>query len=478
MAAGPDSARQSDGLFSVRAVVGIGWVTLTSVVFCNLVIKLFDRQLLATPNVPLPRYWPISKFALRVTRLPMPDAAVFTALALVVFAVAMVVLLQSDHPTLLPVVLAGGTLLVLTTLTHGVGPGILRPLSAPGNYDRAAIGILDPGGYYLAAVDVADPIRFLETFESQQLSLPLHAQTHPPGAVLTFYVLNTLLPSALWVSIVVGVGSLALTALLLSRLLRTYSSDSVTNYTTFLFVLLPATQIYYLTSLDAMIAVAMLAAVYCFTRDSPAVAALGTLVCVFVASTQTFTFIFILPVLGVLALARREKRLPFVVVVAGLVAAYALLAVGFGFDYLHSFSLASTQQNTDGFQLFVTPLDYLYTRIEDVSEIALFFTPFLCLLAVRGTRVLWRGVRAGHRSDRDPLLLFGGAVLSLGGLFLVSVYHTGETARGALFVYPFLLLPVAAAVRAADATTRRRAILAAAVFGQALFMQLIGDYWW
>ena len=164
--------------------------------------------------------------------------------------------------------------------------------------------------------------------------------------------------------------------------------------------------------------------------------------------------------------------------VAGLVAAYALLVVGFGFDYLHSFSLASTQQNTDGFQLFVTPLDYLYTRIEDVSEIALFFTPFLCLLAIRGTRVLWRSVRAGPRSDRDPLLLFGGTVLSLCGLFLVSVYHTGETARGALFVYPFLLLPVAAAVRAADATTRRRAILAAAVFGQALFMQLIGDYWW
>ena len=271
MAAGPDSARRSDGLFSVRAVLVFGWVTLTSVVFFNLVIKLFDRQLLDTQNVPIPRYWPISKFALRVTRLPLPDAAVFAALALVVFAVAVVVVvfLRTDHPTLLPVVLAGGTLLVLTTLTHGVGPGVLRPLSAPGNYDRAAIDILDPGGYYLAAVDVANPIRFLETFEAQQLSLPLHAQTHPPGAVLTFYVLNTILPSALWVSLVVGLGSLALTALLLSRLLRTYFSDSVANYTTFLFVLLPATQIYYLTSLDAMVAVAILAAVYCFTRDSP-----------------------------------------------------------------------------------------------------------------------------------------------------------------------------------------------------------------
>ncbi|EMA38399.1 hypothetical protein [Halococcus hamelinensis] len=478
MAAGTDTARRSDGLFSVRAVLGIGWVTLTSVVFCNLVIKLFDRQLLDAQNVLIPRYWPISKFALRVTRLPLPDAAVFTALALVVFAVAVVVLLRTDHLTLLSVVVAGGALLVLTTLTHGVGPGILRPLSAPGNYERAAIDIFDPGGYYLAAIDVADPVRFLETFESQQLSLPLHAQTHPPGAVLTFYVLDTILPSALWVSLVVGLGSLALTALLLSRLLRTYYPASVANYTTFLFVLLPAVQVYTLTSLDAMITVVMLAAVYCFTRDSPLVAALGTLVCVFVASTQTFTFVFILPVLGVLALARREKWLPFVVVLVGLVAAYALLAVGFDFDYLHSFSLASDQQNTEGFLPFVSPLRYLYTRIENVAEIALFFTPFLCLLAVRGVRVLWRSARAGGRVDREPLLLFGGAVLSLGGLFLGSVYHTGETARGALFVYPFLLVPVAAVVRAADATTRRRAVLAAAVFGQALFMQLIGDYWW
>ena len=49
-AAGTDAARRSDGLLSVRAVLGLGWVTLTSVVFCNLVIKLFDRQLLDAQN--------------------------------------------------------------------------------------------------------------------------------------------------------------------------------------------------------------------------------------------------------------------------------------------------------------------------------------------------------------------------------------------------------------------------------------------
>lgn len=478
MTGGTDSTRSSAGLFSLRQIIGIGWVTLTSVVFLNVVIKLFDRQLLDGANAPIPRFWPISKFALRILRLPLPEAAVFAALALAVFVVAAVYLIRTDRTTVLPVIVVGAALLVLTTLTHGVGPGLLRPLSAPGNYERAAIGIFDPGGYYEAAITVADPLHFLETFETRQLSLPLHAQTHPPGAVFTFYVLDRLLPSALWVSLVTGIGSLALSVLLLSRLLRTYFSGEVARYTTVIFVCLPAVQIYYLTTLDAIITVVILAAVYCFTRESPLIAALGTLLFVFIASSQTFTFVFVLPVLGLLALARREKRLPFVVVLVGLVAGYALLAGAFGFDYLHSFSIASAQQNPGGFMALDQPRNYLYTRLEDIAEIVLFFTPFLAVLAVRGTRTLLAKARGLSVHEREPLLLFGGAVLSLCGLFVAGVYHTGETARGALFIYPFLLIPVAAAISAANPTTRRRALLVAAVFGQALLMQLVGDYWW
>src|SRR5699024_1162748 len=126
-----------------------------------------------------------------------------------------------------------------------------------------------------------------------------------------------------------------------------------------------------------------------------------------------------------------------------------------------SFAAASQQQNPGGFLLFAEPLRYLYTRIEDVAEIALFFTPYLGLLAIAGTRVLWQGARGRSTHDREPLVLFAAAVVSILGLFAGGVYHTGETARGVLFLYPFLLLPVAAALRATNAARARRALLAA-----------------
>ncbi|GAA0467248.1 hypothetical protein MUK72_04250 [Halococcus dombrowskii] len=477
MTGGTDSTRHSAGLFSLRRVLAIGWVTLTTVVFCNVLIKFVDRQLLGA-NTRIPKFWPFSKFTLRIERIPLPDAPILAVVAIAVFLVATVYLLRTDRNSVVPVIVAGIALLVLTTLTHGVGPGLLRPLSAPGSYERAAIGIADPGGYYEAAVTVVDPVRFLETFEQQQLSLPLHARTHPPGAVFTFYLFEVLLPSSLAVSLAVGTLSLALAALLLFRLLETYYPRDVAQFTTFLFVLLPAAQIYALTTLDIVITVAMLGAIYCFTRESRLLAALGTLACVFVASTQTFVFVFVLPVLAAFAAIRPAKRRPFVVVLIGLLGTYTLLAVVFDFNYLDSFAAASQQQNPGGFLLFAEPLRYLYTRIEDVAEIALFFTPYLGLLAIAGTRVLWRGARGLSTYDREPLVLFGAAVVSILGLFAGGVYHTGETARGVLFLYPFLLLPVAAALRATNASRARRALLAAAVFGQALLMQLIGDYWW
>jgi hypothetical protein len=477
MTGGTDPERRSAGLFSLRRILAVGWVTLTTVVFANVAIKFLDRGLLGA-NTTIPKFWPLSKFTLRIERLPLPEAPLFAVVAVAVFVVATVYLFRTDRTSVVPVVIVGVVLAVLTTLTHGVGPGLLRPLSAPGNYERAAIGIADPGGYYEAALTVTDPVRFLETFEAQQLSLPLHARTHPPGAVFTFYLFEVLLPSSLAVSLVVGTLSLALAAVLLYRLLETYYPRDIAQFTTFLFVLLPAVQIYTLTTLDIVIAAVMIGAVYCFTRESQLVAALGTFGCVFVASTQTFVFVFILPVLAAFALIRPAKRRPFVVVLVGLVGAYVLLAVVFEFNYLRSFAIASEQQNPGGFLLFAEPLGYLYTRIENVAEIALFFTPYLGLLALAGARVLWRGARGLSTLDREPLVLFGAAVVSILGLFAGGVYHTGETARGALFIYPFLMIPVAAALRTTSASRRRWALLAAAVFGQTLLMQLVGDYWW
>ena len=463
MAGGTDSRSQA-GLFSLREILLAAWVMVASFITFNVVVRLFYRAILDN-DVGVPIHWPISKFAVRLGRLDVSRVALLVALAVVVFAVATAYLLWFDRTSLWPVAVAGTVLLVLTTLTQGHRAGLIRP-------------IVNGGSYYRAAVAVADPVVFVETFEANQLGLPLHARTHPPGAVLSFWVLDTLLPSTRAVSLAVGIASLALSALLCHRLLATYYPRDIARYTTYLFVLLPAVQIYFLTTLDALITVAALGAIYCFTRESPIVATFGTLACLFVAASQTFMTVFLGPVLVGLALLRRDRIAPLVVIGLSSLGIYALVALVLDYDYIASFLVASHQQNPNGFFPLVEPLRYLTTRVENVAEIALFFTPMLVVLAVRGTRVLWRSARGLSRTDREPLVIFALAAGSLLGLFAVGVYHTGETARGALFIYPFLMLPVAAAIRAADPTRRREALLAAAVFGQTLAMQLVGDYLW
>jgi hypothetical protein len=121
--------------------------------------------------------------------------------------------------------------------------------------------------------------------------------------------------------------------------------------------------------------------------------------------------------------------------------------------------------------ILVEPINYFSTRIEDIAELLLFFGPFLTLFLFQ----------ALHRYRTDPPL-HKLATIAIGTFLLmlaVGVYRTGETARGALFMYPFLLLPAAYWISEQAYFTRRRMqILAALVFGQALLMQMMGDYLW
>jgi len=70
------------------------------------------------------------------------------------------------------------------------------------------------------------------------------------------------------------------------------------------------------------------------------------------------------------------------------------------------------------------------------------------------------------------------AVGTLLAMFATGAFRTGETARACLFIYPYLLLPVAAQLdhQQPDASDRR--LLVWLVFGQTLLMQTFGGYFW
>jgi hypothetical protein len=86
------------------------------------------------------------------------------------------------------------------------------------------------------------------------------------------------------------------------------------------------------------------------------------------------------------------------------------------------------------------------------------------------------GLETRARSPLNRLTLV--AVLSFLLVLLTGAYRTGETARAALFMVPFLTLPIAKRVAAMHHGDSEFRILAALVFLQALIMQLVGDFWW
>ncbi|WP_273835360.1 hypothetical protein [Halococcus sp. PRR34] len=463
------SVDESESLFSGREILAIGWIGLTSVVALNVIVRWTNGGLIEKIRGATPTYWPISIFTVRLGRLQPGWAIGATAAAVVVFVLAGAYCRRRDTG-IAPIVVAGVVLLGLSNLIHGFDHGFVAPLATR-------------EGYYQMAPGITDPLAFIQMYEANQLSYVVHARTHPPGSVLTFTLLDRVFGSRALISAAIALVSLPTSAVLLYRLVGTYYERDVARYVTVLFVLLPAVQIYYLASLDAIIATLMLGAVYFFTRESW-LATLGTFACLLVVSFQMFLSVFLVPVLAAIAIHRREKRVPFVAILIGLVGFYLFVDIALGYNYLDSFLLASNQQNPGGFLLTAKPAWYVYTRLEDVAEIALFFTPFLCLLAIRGARALRRDVlgRAGwlpaNAPEREPMLIVGVAVGSFAALLAAGVYHTGETARGAMYLYPFLLLPVAAAVKRIDPDERERWLLAAAVFGQSLLMQLVGGYLW
>jgi len=248
------------------------------------------------------------------------------------------------------------------------------------------------------------------------------------------------------------------------------------GHATLLLLLLPAVQVYFCASLDALIAGLLLALIAVYVgegREAARLAASGALL--FAASFLTFGVLWALPVLfaaDVLRWRRTRRpvallRLPLVLL--GVAAAYGALRAAYGFDYLTALRTASRLENPDGFRGFVEPVSYLFTRLENVAELAAFAGPWLLLW-------IWRGRGPLRRSAPLGWTLFGAATLTLGAMFLTGAYRTGETARACLFVWPFLLLPALAAP--VDADEHDRTTLLWLALGQGLLLQFFGRWFW
>jgi len=434
------------------AALGAGWGAAQGV-------RLACARMNLSPDVP--SKWPLSMFRLMLPgRGGSPwDLAAAAGIAVGFWATVRWAW-RGVTGSLAGVVAAGLLLVVATNLIHGPDYGLVHPHT-------------EGHQYYHDAREIASPGAFLATFNDRQPELGWHSRTHPPGAVLAIWALGKLVGPPWAVSLAIAALAVVLTAWFFRGLLVRHVEDDVARYATLLLLLLPAVQIYYCAALDALMAALMLGVLWAVGHSRDGVAVAAGAACLFGASFLTFGACFLGPVLmGYEVFAPRSVRRSVAMLLAvGLI--YLAMASMCGFDYLRAFRTASALENPGGFLLLADPVSYVMTRLENIAEILVFLGPFLLVLLVRGG--------GAARSDSRYRGLGLLAVLGVGTLlamFATGAFRTGETARACLFIYPYLLLPVAAVLDHERPEPADRRLLVWLVFGQALVMQAIGGYFW
>ncbi len=412
-----------------------------------------------------PPYFPISIFELR---FPSIQDLTLAAVCLAGFFLIVRILEFRKYDIRLVAVFAI-LLIVGTNLIQGFNTGLYAPIS--GDYRGSTLVTNTPDGqeYYHDAIRIDNPLQFLKDHNNLQLSLSQHGRTHPPGAILTYYFLYRIFGDPALIGIAICLIASVITVFGAYEFYRSQLSDETARYMTFLFMLLPAIQIYYYSTIDGIVTglLTLSLALFCFSKTRVGILA-GTFSLI-AAFFLTFASLFLLPVLaGYDILVKRSVRRT-IIVMAGLMSFYLILYFITGYNQWMSFRTASIYENPGGFSLFNTPANYFFTRFENIAEIILFLGPFLFLLFIRGIRDLI--------SPSLRVLTFLGIAVLL-AMFATGAWKTGETSRACAFIYPFLLLPVGAYLDRQQAISTEKLKLSVLVILQTVAMQSFGFYMW
>jgi hypothetical protein len=402
-----------------------------------------------------PPYWPVSLF----DPLAFSPRMAAGALLLVLSAhLALAVRAEARRTTPLPAIAIGLTGLVLGNLLQGWELGFVEPTAGDQTYFSESRG-------------VGDAFAYLGNYAERQGSLGTHARTHPPGAVLLYYVLGAIVPNPGALSLLLGSAAFALALLNVFAIARRYVNARAAAFATLVFALLPSVQIYFIVSLEAVVCALTTGAVRYFLDPRPLPRWLGTTAYGALALFLSFGAVFLVPVLAAFELATERSARRTLVIGAIIAAVFAALYGLTGFDWLSSLHVATRIENPHGFWLPENPASYLFTRLEGIAEVLLFASPLVLVGAVHAFR------------SRDPKTqplrrLCAVAIGTFLAMLATGAFKTGETARACLFVAPFLVLPLAALDHEKRLGESRRTLLSSAVFAQSVLMQLTGQYYW
>jgi hypothetical protein len=409
-------------------------------------------------NFDMDNYWPVSIF---LPKLPAWQDGV-TLLGLVVIWI--VYLKQAVKKSVgLKIFLLAFMLLLGTNLLGGVDDGLVGPIAGHNNQ----------GIQYWFDVERMTTIPNLVTnYVSQQPTLLDHSRVHPPGPMLFIFLATKIWHQPIFVSLSIALLSL-LSAVLLWKILSQHVSSSTAAYITALFLVVPAFQIYALASIDALICTLFLATFWAWQKANQPKWFLLTLLLLWLAFFFNFGAVFLMAVLFFDNWRENGSIRKSIHLLIGLCLSYVLFGLLTGYNYWDSFVLAKSYEGSNGFYLLESPLSYLATRIEDVLEILVFLGPFLVFLLYKSCSFLkpWQNLK------KFPTTGFA-AIVAILGFFAAGGYYTGETARAAMYIYPFLLIPIAFYLEKIKPNQKAKLFLLSVVFGQAVLMQAFGWYAW
>jgi hypothetical protein len=360
--------------------------------------------------------------------------------------------------------LAGAGLLLImgTNLLQGY-QGLYEPLTASDSY-------------WADSLKITNLASFLEFYETLQPTLALHSRSHPPGPIVLVYLLSHIAGQPLFASLVLAAIGSGVVFLLYDFLRQKNVSADTAFFVSALFLVLPTVQIYFISSFDAIMPLVFFSVFWAWQRAKEPKWLVTTGVLFALALSFNFAAIFLIPILLFDDWRRHgQVNLSLQLFVASIILGF-LVAILFGYNYWNSFLIGVRMESQGGgFFLLRDPLSYVVTRLENVLEIAIFFSPWLSYLLLLSfkTHTPWK--RKQWRSD------FAGAftaLVSLTGFFLAGGYYTGETARNTNYIYPFLLIMLGFFVRKKPLTKPEQVTLLTLVFGQSLVMQLFGWYGW
>lgn len=342
-------------------------------------------------------------------------------------------------------------------------------------------GLEHPFTYHLSSYtelrNIDNIFKFIKNFEAYQLSgANFQYITHPIGAILFFCFLYKIFYFPHIMSLIIGFMSIGLSGFFIYRVMkRILKNKDLSLNITFLFLVLPAIQIFYLANLYAIVATAFLGVIFYYFHPNRKIRLIGTFIFIIISIALTFMSIFLLIFILLDSLVIRRTKvifIDFIIIFISLGVVYIFTLLFFDYDYINSFLIASQLENPNGFRLLSNPIDYFFTRIEDILEIIIFFGPFLLILFFRGLKIL---------QEKDYKVHFYhvlSAIFILITFLILGVYKTGETARSANYILIFLLIPIAFYFKKYNYSQEELNHLFNFVFIQTFIMQFIGWYIW